>query len=111
MFGISIIPQNIITGQLRTGSAVFIPEIFDILPRNLGLSSEPANFAFVLMPGVYLALNRLLLKEKIVPYSKNFAYIILISVIIFLESCLRYLFLKLLVFYRAMVYLNPHLSN
>jgi len=82
LLGISIIPQNIITGQLRTGSAVFIPEIFDILPRNLGLSSEPANFAYVLMPGVYWALNRLLLKEKIVPYSKNYAYIILISVIL-----------------------------
>lgn len=79
LFGISIIPQNFITGQLPTGSPVFIPQILEIIPRNIGLSSEPANFAYILIPGVYLAISKLFTKETFVTQPKRYAWIILIA--------------------------------
>ena len=82
LLDVSIIPQNFITGQLQTGSPIFIPQIFEILPRNLGLSTEPANFAFTIIPGVYLALFQLLKKEKLVPFPRRYAFIILISIVL-----------------------------
>lgn len=77
LFKISIIPQNFLTGHLQTGSPVFIPEVLGIIPRNLGLSSEPANFAYILIPGVYLAIYQLVAKETFVTESKSYAWIIL----------------------------------
>ncbi|MEB2786970.1 O-antigen ligase family protein [Algoriphagus persicinus] len=82
LFGISIIPQNFITGQLPTGSPVFIPEVLGILPRNLGLSSEPANFSYILIPGVYLAISQLFTKELFVANPKRYAWIILIAMVL-----------------------------
>jgi len=82
LFGISIIPQNLISGHLQTGSPVFIPEVLGIIPRNLGLSSEPANFAYILIPGVYLAISQLFAKEKFVTQPKRYAWIILIAMVL-----------------------------
>ena len=82
LFKISIIPQNFLTGRLQTGSPVFIPEVLGFIPRNLGLSSEPANFAYILIPGVYLAISQLVAKETFVTKSKSYAWIILTAMIL-----------------------------
>ncbi len=82
LFEISIIPQNIITGQLQTRDPVFIPEIFEIMPRSFGLSTEPSNFAYILIPGVYLAISQLFTEETFDNQPKRYTWIILTAMIL-----------------------------
>ena len=64
-FGISIVPQNIISGHLLAlHSNSFTPEILGFLPRGIGLWTEPAHFAVIVLPGVYLALLVMSNKSK-----------------------------------------------
>jgi len=65
LLGISFIPQNLISGLLIVGgSNSFSPEIMDILPRSVGLSSEPAHYAIILLPGVFVSLLVLVGKAR-----------------------------------------------
>jgi hypothetical protein len=57
IFGISFVPQNIISGSTTSlHSQTFKVEILNIFPRAIGLSTEPAHFAAFILPGVYLSL-------------------------------------------------------
>lgn len=57
LFGFSFLPQSILSGKpISGGSYSFTPEILGIIPRAIGLSTEPAHFAILLLPGVYIAL-------------------------------------------------------
>jgi len=83
VLNISIIPQILITGiGIAGGSKIFIPEILMIFPRSLGLSSEPANFAYIIIPGVYLALSKLLTNQSINGHPKHYPWIILIAMLL-----------------------------
>lgn len=63
--GISIVPQNIISGYLLAlHSNSFTPEILGFLPRGISLWTEPAHFAVIVLPGVYLALLVMSNKSK-----------------------------------------------
>lgn len=87
IFNVSILPQNFITGQISTTSGeVLDPEMFGFLPRNLGLSSEPANFAFILMPGTYLALSQLLTRNSLIKLPTRYAWIIILAKILTFSS-------------------------
>lgn len=82
-FRISFIPQNIISATLIVGgSESFSPEILGVLPRAVGLSTEPAHYAIIILPGVYFALLVLLGRaNKLRIYNKPIAWIILIGFI------------------------------
>jgi len=82
LFGISLIPQNLITGQLPTGSPVFIPEVFSAIPRSVGLSSEPANFAYILMPGMYLAVSQIFGEKNLLSTHIGYAWVIIFSMLL-----------------------------
>lgn len=60
--GVSIIPQNIVAGVSVISGRMdsFNSEIFNLLPRSIGLFTEPANFSFILFPGVFVAANKML---------------------------------------------------
>jgi len=79
-FRISIKPQTIFyEGEVEP----FFVEIFGFLPRAWGLSKEPAHFATLLLPGVYIAL--LVLTGKSYPLNiknKRIAIIILFAFIL-----------------------------
>jgi len=83
-FKISFIPQNIISGTLVVGGRnFFLPEIFGILPRAVGLSSEPASYAIGILPGVYIALLILTGKVSLLGiYERFMSKIILIGFIL-----------------------------
>jgi hypothetical protein len=63
-FGITIKPQFLLYGNQ---SYPFKIEILNFLPRAIGLSTEPAHFATLLLPGVYIAILMLAGKS----YSLN----------------------------------------
>jgi hypothetical protein len=100
--GISFIPQNLFSGHLITFSNELIPEIFGILPRSIGLSTEPAHFAMLTLPGVYIALftffnqkdNPFFLKNKSKAFIIIVGYILSFSLVAFLglSLCLVSLF-------------------
>jgi hypothetical protein len=52
-FGITIKPQSLL---YNNWSNPFVIEILNFLPRAIGLSTEPAHFATLLLPGVYVAI-------------------------------------------------------
>ena len=81
--GISIIPQNILSGHVITGSSSLVPEIFSVLPRAIGLSTEPAHYALIILPGVYIALLVLLNRSGNLGFkNKKTAFIILVGYIL-----------------------------
>ena len=81
--GFSLIPQNLITGTtIAMGSNVFVPAFLGILPRNIGLSTEPANFAYILIPAVYIGLSQLLKKNSFIKLPKQFVWVILTSTVL-----------------------------
>lgn len=56
-FNISFKPQQILFGSvISNGNSPFEVEILGIFPRAIGLSTEPAHYAVLMLPGVYLAL-------------------------------------------------------
>jgi hypothetical protein len=63
-FGITVKPQSLL---YNNWSNPFVIEILNFLPRAIGLSAEPAHFATLLLPGVYVAI--LMLTDK--NYSLN----------------------------------------
>jgi hypothetical protein len=61
----------------------FQPEILGILPRAVGLSTEPAHYAMITLPGAFIALLVLTGKNSgIGTKSKAFAWIILVGFIL-----------------------------
>jgi hypothetical protein len=61
----------------------FQPEILGILPRAVGLSTEPAHYAMITLPGAFIALLVLTGKNSgIGTKNKTFAWIILIGFIL-----------------------------
>ncbi|MCK9210005.1 MAG: hypothetical protein M0P61_04115 [Ignavibacteriaceae bacterium] len=84
LFRVSIIPQNYLTGvaTISGGGTSFNPNIFGIFPRNIGLTTEPANFAYILIPGVYLSLAKFVKKEKAFEIPKHYAIVILAAMIL-----------------------------
>ncbi len=83
-FGISIVPQNIISGHLLAlHSNSFTPEIMGIFPRGISVWTEPAHFAVIVLPGVYIAL--LVISNKVQDFNltdKKKALIILFGFIL-----------------------------
>ena len=78
--GLSIIPQNLITGTtIAMGSNNFVPQFLGILPRNIGLSTEPSNFAYILIPAVHIGLYQILIRKPLIKLPKHYAWVILIS--------------------------------
>jgi len=54
VFGKALYPQDLLGGpEVTTGRLV--PEVFGLLPRAASIASEPAHFALLLLPAVYLA--------------------------------------------------------
>lgn len=84
LLGFSFLPQSIISGKpISGGRYTFTPEIMDIIPRAIGLSSEPAHFAILLLPGVYIALLVLVGKgNSLEILNKKIASIILFGFVI-----------------------------
>lgn len=83
VFGISIIPQNIISGTLAYGTDSFMPEIFGVLPRIVGLSTEPANFTMLMMPSLYVSILTLIGSGNVLgDYSKRRALVVIAAFIL-----------------------------
>lgn len=89
LFSISFLPQNIISGSLAfQGSNSFEPDILGIIPRAVGLSTEPAHYVVLLLPAVYIALytlagsgNLFKIKNKKVASILLFGFIISFSLV------------------------------
>lgn len=80
--GKSFLPQNILSGS-DTALKFFSPEIFHLFPRAMGLSSEPASFALILIPGVYISLLVITGKSQVIGVvSKLNAYIIIAGLLL-----------------------------
>ncbi len=84
-FGITIKPQLLLYGNQ---SYPFKIEILNFLPRAIGLSTEPAHFATLLLPGVYVAIlvlagksYSLNIKNKKYPIIIIFAFILSFSIV------------------------------
>ena len=98
-FGITIKPQLLLYGNK---SYPFVIEILNFLPRAIGLSTEPAHFATLLLPGVFIALivlagksHSLNIKNKKHAIIIFFAFILSFSIVGFFG-----LFLSLIVIFR-----------
>lgn len=79
---ISLVPLDILSRNV-TGGRSLVPEIFGIIPRAVGLSSEPASFAIMTLPGVYIALLVLIGKSSTLRiHNRTFAWIILIGIVL-----------------------------
>jgi hypothetical protein len=85
LFNISIIPQNFLTGENVIGTNAFIVEVFDLFPRGVGFSTEPANFSVFLLPSVYIAIKVIYTGTF---YKLKFNY--LVSIIIILAFILSF---------------------
>lgn len=89
LFKLSFLPQNIISGSLAfQGNDFFEPDIFGIIPRAVGLSTEPAHYVVLLLPAVYIALYTLMgagnlfnIKNKKVASILLFGFIISFSLV------------------------------
>lgn len=84
IFNVSFLPQDIISGSQRINlSGTFVPEILGILPRAVGLSTEPAHYVALLLPAVYISLHVLTGTGNLFNiYNKKAAIIILVGFII-----------------------------
>jgi hypothetical protein len=57
IFKVSFLPQNLLSGFLVfSGGNNFQPEILDIFPRLVSLSTEPAHFVILILPATYISL-------------------------------------------------------
>lgn len=99
IFNQSFLPQNILSNsQNFTGGGTFVAEVLGIFPRSVGLSSEPAYYAAILLPAVYISLHTLTGTGKLFKiYNKKMALIILFGFIISF-SIVGYLGLSLCIF-------------
>lgn len=80
---ISFIPQNILSGINVTGNIYFVPEMFEMFPRAVGLYTEPAHFAIMTLPGVYIALMVLQRRTSDLQiHNKFIAWFILIGFVL-----------------------------
>lgn len=79
LFGFTFKPQNLISGKSFGGGIdPFSSEIIGLLPRVVGLSTEPAHYAVLMLPGVYITLLVLVGKaHQIGIHDKSIAIIIL----------------------------------
>ncbi len=60
LFNVAFVPIQYISGNPALDfKTAFRAEIFDVLPRAVGLSTEPATYAIMLLPAVYVAIIRL----------------------------------------------------
>lgn len=84
LLGFSFLPQSMISGKpISGGRFSFTPEILDSIPRAIGLSSEPAHFAILLLPGVFIALLVLVGKgEPLGILNKKIASAILVGFVL-----------------------------
>jgi hypothetical protein len=84
LFGFTFKPQNLISGKSFGGGVdPFSPEIIGLLPRVVGLSTEPAHYAVLMLPGVYITLLVLVGKAgQIGIHDKSIAIIILIGFVL-----------------------------
>jgi hypothetical protein len=84
LFGFTFKPQNLISGKSFGGGVYpFSHEIIGLLPRVVGLSTEPAHYAVLMLPGVYISLLVLVGKAgQIGIHGKSIAKIILIGFVL-----------------------------
>ena len=84
VFGYTISLQNMLGGPLRPEMS---PEIFGFFPRVSGVSSEPATFAIMIIPGMFLSLVVLLgYGKRFMLNNKIMAMVILIAFILSFSS-------------------------
>jgi hypothetical protein len=96
----SFIPQNLFSGRLVTGNKDFVVEIFGVLPRLFGLSTEPSHFAVMLLPSVYLVLTNFYLKNYSINRFFNISRYIIILAFILSFSVVGYFgFFLIILFY------------
>ena len=83
-FELSFKPQQILLGSvIANENSPFEVVILNFLPRAVGLSTEPAHYAIIALPGVYLALLVLIGRgSQLKLGSKKIAVIILIGFIL-----------------------------
>lgn len=82
LFKFPFFPQDFFTGSSRVTN-IFVPEVLDILPRAVGLSTEPSHYVAMLLPAVYIALCTLTGSGSLFNvYNKTIAIIILFGFII-----------------------------
>lgn len=84
LFGFTFKPQNIISGKSFGGGVdPFVPEIIGLLPRAVGLSTEPAHYAVLMLPGIYIAFLVFVGRaSKIGIYDKSIALIVLVGFVL-----------------------------
>jgi len=85
IFGYSFFPQNIFSGihDFEQGTSPLKNEILGVFPRLVGLSTEPAHFIILTLPGTYLSLLRLLNKSDDFNFNSTFkSLVILISFVL-----------------------------
>lgn len=81
LFDYSFIPQNVLAGSaVMGGRTAFSPIIFNTIPRAVGISSEPAHYAIMILPGVYLSIVNLLgIDTHAKGYSKKSSVFIILG--------------------------------
>jgi len=79
----SFIPHLIISYGSFSHNYSFKPEIFNYFPRIIGLSSEPAHYATLLLPSIFIIILRNLNFEKIsIKFNKSYSFFIIIAFIL-----------------------------
>lgn len=77
------LPQNIIAGYPIAGQNTLSADILGILPRVVGLSTEPASYSIIILPGVFISLMILSGRGQIFGFRKKvIALIILLGFIL-----------------------------
>jgi len=99
VFNKTISFQYILNGPQRPE---MLPEIFGFFPRSPGIASEPATFAIILMPGMYLSLlvlmgrgQSLLLKSRMAAIVILIAFILTFSLVGYMGLILSILLLAI----------------
>jgi len=84
IFKKTFLPQNLISGFVSNDTySSFAPEILGFLPRAVGLSSEPASYCIMILPGVFMSLMIIMGQSyEIGLYSRKMAYTILLGFIL-----------------------------
>jgi hypothetical protein len=100
IFNKSFLPQNFLSGSIETlHSDTFKTEILDIFPRAIGLSTEPAHFALIVLPGVYISLLVISGKKNELRIGNIFKSVIIIIGFILSFSIVGYFGLSLCLFF------------
>lgn len=78
------LPQELISGFVANDThSSFAPEILGVLPRAVGLSSEPASYCIVILPGVFMSLMIIMGQSSDIGlYDKKMAYTIILGFIL-----------------------------